>query len=276
MNETSPEALRHDLGLGDFTLLVIGAIVGDGIYVVAAMGRNRSVRHSSSPGSRPAEWPRRGMPVNLQTRLVRLPRGRLKSVPAHPIPTTQGNLLMAIRPSPNRLREVSPKREPPSAIGINAEKWHEWRDSNPRPAVLETAALPTELHSSVEPSIRNGRSGVKCGGAAVTHSRGRLCQSRIVLRADLETADYFLRDIDEELAAEDEDAEDGGRDDHDVDTEAPLALLVDIAQVEPEREFVEHQRGTDAEDDGHDLTRERSIATPRYPATSNSMMPNTR
>ena len=26
--------------------------------------------------------------------------------------------------------------------------WQEWRDSNPRPAVLETAALPTELHSS--------------------------------------------------------------------------------------------------------------------------------
>jgi hypothetical protein len=25
--------------------------------------------------------------------------------------------------------------------------WQEWRDSNPRPAVLETAALPTELHS---------------------------------------------------------------------------------------------------------------------------------
>ena len=27
-------------------------------------------------------------------------------------------------------------------------RWQEWRDSNPRPAVLETAALPTELHSS--------------------------------------------------------------------------------------------------------------------------------
>src|SRR5690348_5065355 len=25
--------------------------------------------------------------------------------------------------------------------------WQEWRDSNPRPTVLETAALPTELHS---------------------------------------------------------------------------------------------------------------------------------
>jgi hypothetical protein len=25
--------------------------------------------------------------------------------------------------------------------------WQEWEDSNPRPAVLETAALPAELHS---------------------------------------------------------------------------------------------------------------------------------
>ena len=27
------------------------------------------------------------------------------------------------------------------------ECWQEWRDSNPRPSVLETDALPTELHS---------------------------------------------------------------------------------------------------------------------------------
>src|SRR5262245_60263447 len=26
-------------------------------------------------------------------------------------------------------------------------EWQEWRDSNPRPSVLETDALPTELHS---------------------------------------------------------------------------------------------------------------------------------
>jgi hypothetical protein len=29
----------------------------------------------------------------------------------------------------------------------NTKNWQEWQDSNPRPAVLETAALPTELHS---------------------------------------------------------------------------------------------------------------------------------
>ena len=28
--------------------------------------------------------------------------------------------------------------------------WQEWEDSNPRPAVLETAALPTELHSCIK------------------------------------------------------------------------------------------------------------------------------
>ena len=27
--------------------------------------------------------------------------------------------------------------------------WQEWQDSNPRPVVLETTALPTELHSFV-------------------------------------------------------------------------------------------------------------------------------
>src|ERR1700679_3900216 len=29
----------------------------------------------------------------------------------------------------------------------SSKSWQEWRDSNPRPTVLETAALPTELHS---------------------------------------------------------------------------------------------------------------------------------
>src|SRR5690242_4383834 len=29
------------------------------------------------------------------------------------------------------------------------KKWQEWRDSNPRLSVLETDALPTELHSYV-------------------------------------------------------------------------------------------------------------------------------
>ena len=29
--------------------------------------------------------------------------------------------------------------------------WQEWEDSNPRPAVLETAALPAELHSCMRP-----------------------------------------------------------------------------------------------------------------------------
>ena len=31
--------------------------------------------------------------------------------------------------------------------GPDTKKWQEWQGSNPRPAVLETAALPTELHS---------------------------------------------------------------------------------------------------------------------------------
>src|SRR6185312_12490533 len=33
--------------------------------------------------------------------------------------------------------------------------WQEWRDSNPRPTVLETAALPTELHSCVHALLQD-------------------------------------------------------------------------------------------------------------------------
>jgi hypothetical protein len=36
----------------------------------------------------------------------------------------------------------------PFAPGPVTLQWQEWRDSNPRPSVLETDALPTELHSS--------------------------------------------------------------------------------------------------------------------------------
>ena len=36
--------------------------------------------------------------------------------------------------------------DPPSGSNIGAY-WQEWRDSNPRPSVLETDALPAELHS---------------------------------------------------------------------------------------------------------------------------------
>src|SRR3990167_5963453 len=35
-------------------------------------------------------------------------------------------------------------------------KWQEWRDSNPRPSVLETDALPTELHSYTTPPAGAG------------------------------------------------------------------------------------------------------------------------
>src|SRR5437016_9593402 len=55
--------------------------------------------------------------------------------------------------------------------------WQEWRDSNPRPTVLETAALPTELHSfrqkptrrrafwlaSADHGLRRGNGGLSAG-----------------------------------------------------------------------------------------------------------------
>src|SRR3977135_3477320 len=36
------------------------------------------------------------------------------------------------------------------------KNWQEWRDSNPRPSVLETDALPTELHSYALPPAGTG------------------------------------------------------------------------------------------------------------------------
>src|SRR5215207_3210572 len=35
-----------------------------------------------------------------------------------------------------------------SDTALSLQGWQEWRDTNPRPSVLETDALPTELHSS--------------------------------------------------------------------------------------------------------------------------------
>ena len=41
-----------------------------------------------------------------------------------------------------RRKKPRPKRAEGSSI-----KWQEWRGSNPQPPVLETGALPIELHS---------------------------------------------------------------------------------------------------------------------------------
>ena len=41
--------------------------------------------------------------------------------------------------------EYAPDGELPVSMQM---PWQEWQDSNPRPSVLETDALPAELHSS--------------------------------------------------------------------------------------------------------------------------------
>src|SRR6185369_17578323 len=48
---------------------------------------------------------------------------------------------------PRRQIAPLPSRERGWGEGANFKGWQEWRDSNPRPSVLETDALPTELHS---------------------------------------------------------------------------------------------------------------------------------
>src|SRR5690606_17799255 len=52
--------------------------------------------------------------------------------------------LEVIRPYGHRPLKTACLPIPPPR---HAAHWQEWRDSNPRPTVLETAALPTELHS---------------------------------------------------------------------------------------------------------------------------------
>src|ERR1700679_738533 len=42
-----------------------------------------------------------------------------------------------------------------SAITYSSVNWQERRDSNPRPSVLETDALPAELHSYLRKSLLN-------------------------------------------------------------------------------------------------------------------------
>ena len=72
----------------------------------------------------------------------------------------------------------------PSGIGWRplsgkiSRKWQEWGDSNPRPSVLETDALPTELHSSAEVEGRiaapdGTRKGIDPAGTIAPRRRSR-------------------------------------------------------------------------------------------------------
>ena len=48
--------------------------------------------------------------------------------------------------------------------------WQEWRDSNPQPAVLETAALPIELHSCASAGYQSAFSSGKDGSHKAHHA----------------------------------------------------------------------------------------------------------
>src|SRR5690606_210734 len=48
------------------------------------------------------------------------------------------------------------------------KNWQEWRDSNPRPSVLETDALPTELHSCGRVRLYRWRAGLASEEAVPT------------------------------------------------------------------------------------------------------------
>ena len=60
--------------------------------------------------------------------------------------------------------EAAPSGEAPHG------RWQEWRDSNPRPSVLETDALPAELHSYGQKSARR-RAEQPAGARGLRRSR---------------------------------------------------------------------------------------------------------
>ena len=49
---------------------------------------------------------------------------------------------------------------------VSPYRWQEWRDSNPQPPVLETGALPVELHSSRSHLLNNSCDDAGADGAA--------------------------------------------------------------------------------------------------------------
>src|SRR3546814_20449635 len=72
-------------------------------------------------------------------------------------------------PTPERGRRPPVSRQRPRAHPID---WQEWRGSNPQPPVLETGALPVELHSCQRRSDerRVGKECVSTGRARVSPS----------------------------------------------------------------------------------------------------------
>ena len=69
-----------------------------------------------------------------------------------------------------RARALASLAAPANSGAIRlASAWQEWRDSNPRPSVLETDALPTELHSCAgRRPARSGNGERDSGGRAIS------------------------------------------------------------------------------------------------------------
>jgi hypothetical protein len=102
--------------------------------------------------------------LNLRLALMKVPvslLGKPRDVRGHPPnlwqawnastvhlePRTRAALVgSAGRVPPPRVRGRKPSIDDPWAY-ISFGGWHEWRDSNPQPPVLETGALAIELHS---------------------------------------------------------------------------------------------------------------------------------
>jgi len=68
---------------------------------------------------------------------------------SHVMPTLQQAAMRRLDEmlEPELMKSLDVSKMLATGFEPDTKNWQEWQDSNPRPAVLETAALPTELHS---------------------------------------------------------------------------------------------------------------------------------
>src|SRR5207248_7604264 len=92
--------------------------------------------------------PTRLSPLMLSDLKNSLPCGGSENATPQPVSAStkrQPSRIGTTLTSPHLRREI-PRVQNDAEFSAAEKCWHGWRDSNPRPAVLETAALPAELH----------------------------------------------------------------------------------------------------------------------------------
>ncbi|AIE83499.1 recombinase [Fimbriimonas ginsengisoli Gsoil 348] len=90
--------------------------------------------------------------ARFKTASIELRRAMLKSLLSKS-QILDGKVILTMRPEFNLILQANLELIENPTLETDFEKWQGRQDSNPRPAVLETAALPTELHPCVADTI---------------------------------------------------------------------------------------------------------------------------